>query len=398
MSNLKIVIEIARWEFFRWFKVKDLIVTIVIFAAMGLFYAGTTTLGKKTSENKVKIVVLKNDMISLSLDTSRRIELLPAAGTTEQSLREALVRREIDGILIVKNLEQAEIIVVKEPTWKTELHQYLTQERRRAKMEAMQISPEQLSDIFSPVSLTVSYHELSAAPTSIADKIAAIALIVLMLIGVFYSVGSQFVAITGEKQLRVTEQIISAVSPQQWVDGKLLGISAFSFIRVVNFAVGMLVSFYISKYFGMEFDIPIEITNVYVLLLVAVMSIGGFLFWNAFFAAIAATINDPNTSSRSALLFVPFIPAFSSAFLALKDPDTALMQVLTIFPLTSPAVLPARLVLTEVPFWEIAAAIVVLGLSAWMLRLAAGKIFHVGMLMYGKEPRLSELIKWIRKS
>ncbi|MFO7656979.1 MAG: hypothetical protein R6W78_07920 [Bacteroidales bacterium] len=42
---------------------------------------------------------------------------------------------------------------------------------------------------------------------------------------VFLSFAYQFTAITSEKQLKITEQIVSAISPQVWMDGKIFGIT-----------------------------------------------------------------------------------------------------------------------------------------------------------------------------
>ena len=117
--------------------------------------------------------------------------------------------------------------------------------------------------------------------------------------------------------------------------------------------------------------------------------------WNTFFGLIAATIDDPNTSSRGSLMLLPAVP-LAFAFLGLAQPDTLLMRVLSILPPTSPIILPLRLVLTEVAWWEVALALALLAVTIWLLRRAAGKVFALGILMYGKEPSWSETIWWIR--
>jgi len=40
----------------------------------------------------------------------------------------------------------------------------------------------------------------------------------------------------------------------------------------------------------------------------------------------------------------------------------------------------------------------VLVASTWYLRLLAGRIFHLGMLMYGKEPGLREMWRWMKEA
>lgn len=92
-----------------------------------------------------------------------------------------------------------------------------------AKIRALGIPPSQLADVLRPMALSVRIHEEGRRPSTTAEKAAAGLVIGLMLMGIFTGMGYQFVSITGEKQIRVTEMIISAVSPQQWMDGKILG-------------------------------------------------------------------------------------------------------------------------------------------------------------------------------
>ena len=93
----------------------------------------------------------------------------------------------------------------------------------------------------------------------------------------------------------------------------------------------------------------------------------------------------------------PFVPVGFALF-ALKNPDTLVMKILSLTPFTSPAVLAARLVLTEVAWWEVPLALLLLGLSAWLFRSASGRIFRLGMLMHGKEPTFKEVMRWVREA
>jgi ABC-2 type transport system permease protein len=289
-------------------------------------------------------------------------------------------------------------LVYKLPLWKSELAQYLTQARIQTRIRLLNITPDQFSDAFRSFSINVIFDENAHKPLSLAEKIAAGIVITLMLVSVILSLAYQFVAITGEKQLRVTEQIISAVSPQQWIDGKILGVSVYAFASLITYVISILIFVLFSGLFGPGWEIPVEITQPYIIVLLAFLGLCGLLFWNTFFAAFAATINDPNTSARGSLIFLPVVPTVIVVLLASKNPDTILMQVLSVFPVTSPAALASRLVLTEVQAWEIVAAFILLGISIWFMRIVAGKIFHLGVLMYGKEPSFKEILRWIREA
>jgi ABC-2 type transport system permease protein len=117
--------------------------------------------------------------------------------------------------------------------------------------------------------------------------------------------------------------------------------------------------------------------------------------WFAVMAAIAATIDDPNSSTRSLLLFLPMLPS-GLAFTLVSRAETGIAQALSIFPLTSMSVLPLRLMATTVPWWEVVVAIGGLLLAAWFFRRLAGRIFAAAILMHGKEPGLRELWRWMR--
>ena len=86
----------------------------------------------------------------------------------------------------------------------------------------------------------------------------------------------------------------------------------------------------------------------------------------------------------------------SAAFLGLSDPDSAMMQVLGWLPITSMTVMPERVVLSHVPTWQIVGALVLLIACVLFLRRWAACIYEAGMLMYGKEPSLSEMLYWSR--
>jgi ABC-2 type transport system permease protein len=299
-------------------------------------------------------------------------------------------------LLIIRSLDDAELLVYKEPVWKGELEEKLTEARTQAKIQGLQIPSAQLAEALRPLKLAITIHEGGHAPASTAEKIAAGVVVCAMLFGTFVGAAYMFVAITGEKQFRVTEMIVSAVSPQEWIDGKILGVSAYALAFTFTLAMGTVLFVIVSQGLGSGWTIPVEVTKPAIVLALILLGLGGFLLWNTIFAAISATVNDPNTSARGSILLAPFIPVVFALF-AFKNPDSLGMQILSFLPFTSPAVLPARLVLTRVAWWEVVLAVFLLGASAWFFRSASGKIFRLGMLMHGKEPSFKEMLRWARE-
>ena len=109
-------------------------------------------------------------------------------------------------------------------------------------------------------------------------------------------------------------------------------------------------------------------------------------------AGFAATIDDPNHSSRSIVMFLPSLP-IGLAYSGIDNVEGMMMQVLSVFPLTSFAAMPLRMAYTEVPIWQWLLSLILLVLCLWWLKSAATRIFTLGIRMYGKEPNWSTLLE-----
>jgi ABC-2 type transport system permease protein len=91
------------------------------------------------------------------------------------------------------------------------------------------------------------------------------------------------------------------------------------------------------------------------------------------------------------MMFLPGIPV-GLAFSMINNAEGAMMQFLSIFPLTSYAAMPLRMANTSVPMWQWLLSVSLLVLCMWWLKTAATRIFELGIRMYGKEPDWSLLL------
>ena len=69
---------------------------------------------------------------------------------------------------------------------------------------------------------------------------------------------------------------------------------------------------------------------------------------------------------------------------------------MTMVPFWSPMLMPMRYVLGGASLGEVAISLGILAVSTALVVRAAAKIYRVGVLMYGKRPRLRELLRWLR--
>jgi ABC-2 type transport system permease protein len=393
-NDLKIVWEVTKWEFNRFFKWMDLIKGLLFFMFFGLIGGVIGYWLASDTFTPPDIAVANYGLFDPSSFEHSDLNFIDHTATDPDTLGQKLTQGTISAILTIHSADDASIRVPSDRAWIFILEQFLNELRRDEKIAGSGVDPEWISALQAGIGLSREFDK--AGTSAAADKIVAGIAIFLVLMAVFMGFAYQFTAITAEKQQRITEQVISAIRPQAWIDGKILGISGIGMIYILFYgSMGIAGAFLL-----MQFGIPIgsaltQINPVFLITFILIVLLG-ILMWNSFYAAIAATIDDPNTSQKTGWMTMPIYPVML-AFFVLINPDSVPITVLGIIPFTSYAVLPARMVMTHVAWWESVLAILLLMISVHLFRIAAGRIFSTAIMMVGKEPGLKEMLYWFRR-
>lgn len=143
------------------------------------------------------------------------------------------------------------------------------------------------------------------------------------------------------------------------------------------------------------FNIPPELL-VYML----VFFVLGFLIYAFLYGAIGSTatkLEDINTSTIP--LTVLFVIAFLVVVFSMSsgNVDNVLMKVCSYVPFTSPMAMFTRIAMSTVPMYEILISIAVLIASVIGIGVISAKIYRVGVLLYGTTPKISAIMRAIRK-
>ena len=233
---------------------------------------------------------------------------------------------------------------------------------------------------------------------------------------IFYG---QFVSrgVIEEKANRIIEVIASSVRPIEIMLGKvfgigLLGLTQVFFWIVMSFILlwiaGPIISMFkpdpeIMKQ-GMNMaaqntQLPLELPKIPFSLVIAFVYyfLAGYFMYSTVFAAIGSAVDQESDASQlqspiimAIVLPMLFMPAVTS------NPDSTLASVLSLIPFFTPILMTVRVAATNVPLWEILLSIVLTLGTVLLLLYIAAKIYRVGILMYGKKPKLRDLIKWAR--
>jgi ABC-2 type transport system permease protein len=390
---------VARWEYMRYFKWKSELISIGLIVLLGMLgYGGSGLISFFRGDEVIDIHVINPAGLTMASNGSSRVHWLPANEANLDDLMRKVGHQEIDGLLKIFSEWKAHLTVFEVESWQSELTEQLNAAALEKRLASHELTVSDFRELTLPVELQVEYHELGNPPRTNSERIMAFAILALMVVGVVGGFGLLFMSITSEKQQRITEQVTSAISTQTWMDGKILGITAMSLqgilVSGVTVALGMKVYARWSGNPSLLAGIEASITPLW---LVAVFAILGLVFWNCFVAAIAAMVEDPNTTTKTPMMLLPIIP-LGIGFAGVSDPNNFAMQGFSIFPLTSMGVMPVRLIMGNVGSWQIVLALILLVLSTYWIRTLTGRIFRLSMLMYGKEPKWSEIVHWMRES
>jgi ABC-2 type transport system permease protein len=124
--------------------------------------------------------------------------------------------------------------------------------------------------------------------------------------------------------------------------------------------------------------------------------IGGYLFYSAMFAAVGSAVDNVQDASQlQTPVMLPLILSMLASMAVMNDPNTSLAFWFSMIPFTSPVVMISRIPY-GIASWEIGLSLALLYLSFIGMAWVAGRIYRVGIFMYGKRPTLKEIYRWIR--
>ncbi len=261
------------------------------------------------------------------------------------------------------------------------------------------VPPDVILRVQTPVSLvttTLTSEGTPAEQLGYGNLIVAGIFALLLLLSLIFTSTYVLQGLGEEKENRLMEILLSSVSTRELVTGKVLGLGAAGLVQVAFWALTfpLLLKLASSSIGGILSAISVPVT--FWLLGVAYFILGYLLFavLSASVAAVTSTIREAQTLATLYTLF-PVVPFWGFSLLLLY-PNSPVWVALTIFPFTAPTVTMLRLGLTGIPGWQIVASIAVMLLSITGGLWLAGRLLRTYVLMYGKRPRLGEILKSLR--
>ena len=385
------VLLVARWEFMRNFKWKQ---ELIGYFLMMLIYAAIFAVqmwSQSSTQKTVNLAVV--GQLQTELNSKFVLSTLNES-LNEQQIFEKIAKLSLDGVLIVRQSDEFTLYISQQSVWQQELENALVADQKTILLRAMDISPEQLEKLQNPISMTLVNQAEEIVGSSV--KVLGLLASILSAMAVFTSFGLSLTSVTQEKQHRITEQLLTCISHQQWVDGKALGLCLSSIKSLVTTCLMMTIVFTGIAVFsdGGGESMNVSATVVMQILLFCVL---GVLFWNYVFVGFAATIDDPNHSGKTGLMLLPMLPVML-VFIVMGEPNGQVAKVLSLVPLTSISFMPMRIASMSVPIWQICLSLVFLLAGVYYVRLFATRVFRANITLFGKEPDWVDIWRSMLKS
>jgi ABC-2 type transport system permease protein len=385
------VLLVARWEFMRNFKWKQ---ELIGYFLMLLIYAAIFAVqmwSQSSTQKTVNLAVIGQLQTELN---SKFVLSSLSDNVEEQQIFEKITELSLDGVLKVDQSDEFTLYISQQSVWQQELEQALVADQKDILLRAMDISPEQLEKLQSPISMTFVNQAEEVIGSSV--KVLGLLAAILSAMAVFTSFGLSLTSVTQEKQHRITEQLLTCISHQQWVDGKALGLCLSSIKSLLTTCFMMAIVFTGIAVFsdGGGESMNVSATVVIQILIFCVL---GVLFWNYVFVGFAATIDDPNHSGKTGLMLLPMLPVML-VFIVMGEPNGQVAKVLSLVPLTSISFMPMRIASMSVPVWQVGLSLVFLIAGVYYVRLFATRVFRANITLFGKEPDWADIWRSMLKS
>ena len=238
----------------------------------------------------------------------------------------------------------------------------------------------------APELTTATLHPREKKTTDAATVVAYVGSLLLL---ISLAVYGQWV-VTGvveEKNNRVVELILSTVRPHHLLAGKVIGIGLLGLAQLTLIA-GLAATLIAAG----AFDAPAGLGGS-LALVIPWFALGFALYAVAYATAGALASRQQNAETAGQPVTYTIVAAYFAGYVALStNMDGLLANILTVFPLTAPFVLPARSALMGVPLWEHVLAVVLVLASIYALVRFAGRVYGHGLLHSG--PRLDPRTAW----
>jgi ABC-2 type transport system permease protein len=241
------------------------------------------------------------------------------------------------------------------------------------------------------------------AAVGMKDKLrqnAPMIFVYILWISIFTITQGLLLSTIEEKSTRISEVLLSSVSPVQLMGGKIIGVAGTGLMMVCTWVLtALLATKFIPAMLGApagQSDFSALITDPLLLVSFVIYFLLGYLLYSAILIGIGSVVN---TTQEAQSLMQPIIMMLMLPLLSMvpigRDPNGTFARVMSFIPPFTPFVMMNRAA-GPPTIWEYVGTTLLLVAAIVFALWASAKIFRIGILMTGKPPKMKEILNWVR--
>ena len=306
---------------------------------------------------------------------------------TVAEARKAVDRGTFDVVAIVQDSYDVTLVSASpESELQTQVATVVKQVRDQAVITDAKIDPNVLASLAKPVPVK---QELTSTGGKSEDELfAASALVYVLLFLMYFTIaiygGMIVTEIANEKSSRVMELLISAASPIQHMLAKILSIATVSLVQL-SILVG--VGYYSAQSSSLFNQLSLDSLSARTIIYLFVFFLLGYFLYATLLAALGSLVSRVEDAQQVTLpVILLIVAAFMISMFSLNAPTNQAVVVLSFVPFFTPMVMFLRVMLTDVPLWQVSISLILMLISISLALFVGTKFYRGGVLFYGSNP------------
>jgi ABC-2 type transport system permease protein len=276
------------------------------------------------------------------------------------------------------------------------LGQIVSDALRRHALKSKGLKEEDIEAALQPVDVDAVSAFGENAPNPQVMFYATLGMVMVMYMTVLLYGINVMRSILEEKTSRIMEVMLSTASAKEMMAGKILGVGAVGLTQVGIWALAA--SIYGAGPLLVARGLLKGVITPSLLIYFGVFFLLGYVLYSTLCAAVGSMVNSEQEAQQMQfLVMMPMILSVIFIINIFQHPNSTIAVFGSLFPFTAPLVMFSRIAMQPAtPFWQIGLSIVLMVATIYAMIWLCGRIYRVGILMYGKKPTLPEIVKWIK--
>ncbi|HXA86649.1 MAG TPA: ABC transporter permease [Candidatus Dormibacteraeota bacterium] len=233
------------------------------------------------------------------------------------------------------------------------------------------------------------------APNPQVMFIATLGMVMVMYVTVLLYGVNVMRSILEEKTSRIMEVMLSIASAKDMMAGKILGVGAVGLTQVGIW--GLTAGIFSGGALVGTAALIKGVLSAKLLIFFGIFFLLGYVLYSTLCAAVGSMVNSEQEAQQMQfLVMMPMVLSVIFIVNIFQHPSSPVAIFGSLFPFTAPLVMFSRIALDSAPWEQIALSIALMLATIYGMVWLCGRIYRVGILMYGKKPTLPEIMKWIK--